>query len=118
MVKRLLLCFILLFSFLIQMIAQIRGVVKDADTGEPISYLNVFYVEKAVGAITYMDERIEIQRVIEWKERTFSSIGYEAIIVPISAKTKDLAVFMKSFYRKSLESEKKYCQGYQFYGCE
>lgn len=118
MVKRLLLCFILLFSFLIQMIAQIRGVVKDADTGEPISYLNVFYVEKAVGAITYMDERFEIQRVIEWKERTFSSIGYGAIIVPISAKTKDLAVFMKSFYRKSLESEKKYCQGYQFYGCE
>ena len=116
--KRLLLCFILLFSFLIQMIAQIRGVVKDADTGEPISYLNVFYVEKAVGAITYMDERFEIQRVIEWKERTFSSIGYEAIIVPISAKTKDLAVFMKPFYRKSLESEKKYCQGCQFYGCE
>ena len=41
MVKRLLLCFILLFSFLIQITAQIRGVVKDADTGEPISYLNV-----------------------------------------------------------------------------
>ena len=107
MVKRLLLCFILLFSFLIQMIAQIRGVVKDADTGEPISYLNVFYVEKAVGAITYMDERTEIQRVIEWKERTFSSIGYEAIIVPISAKTKDLAVFMKPFYRKKSGKRKK-----------
>ena len=38
MVKKLLLFFILLFSFIIQIAAQIRGVVKDADTGEPISF--------------------------------------------------------------------------------
>ena len=39
------------------MIAQIRGVVKDADTGEPISYLNVFYVEKAVvPLLIWMDD--------------------------------------------------------------
>ena len=95
MVKKLLLFFILLFSFIIQIAAQIRGVVKDADTGEPISFLNVFYEGKAVGAITDLDGRFEIQRVIEWKELTFSSIGYVTKVVPISAKTQDLVVMMK-----------------------
>ena len=95
MVKKLLLFFILLFSFVIQITAQIRGVVKDADTGEPISFLNVFYEGKAVGAITDLDGRFEIQRVIEWKELTFSSIGYVTKVVPISAKTQDLVVMMK-----------------------
>ena len=52
MVKKLLLFFILLFSFIIQIAAQIRGVVKDADTGEPISYLNVS-VENESGDIPF-----------------------------------------------------------------
>ena len=95
MVKKLLLSFILLFSCIIQISAQIKGVVKDADTGEPIPYLNVFYEGKAVGAITDLDGRFEIQRVIEWKELTFSSIGYVTKVVPITAKTQDLVVLMK-----------------------
>ena len=96
MIKRLLLFFVLLFSFFIQMVAQIKGVVKDADTGEPLPYLNVFYEGKAVGAITDLDGKFEIQRVVEWKELTFSSIGYVTQVVPISNRTQELTVLMKA----------------------
>lgn len=96
MIKRLLLFFVLLFSFFIQMVAQIKGVVKDADTGEPLPYLNVFYEGKAVGAITDLDGKFEIQRVVEWKELTFSSVGYVTQVVPISNRTQELTVLMKA----------------------
>ena len=95
MVKKILLIFFLLFSFFIQISAQIKGVVKDAETGEFLPYLNVFYEGKGVGVITDLDGRFEIQRVVEWKELTFSSIGYTTQVVPISNKTQELTILMK-----------------------
>ena len=56
-----------------QLLAQITGVLKDAKTGEPIMYANVFYEGKGVGGITDMDRRYEVDKFPERKELTFSS---------------------------------------------
>ena len=49
-----------------QVLAQINGVLKDAKTGEPIPYANVFYEGKGVGGITDMDGRFEVDKFPEW----------------------------------------------------
>ncbi|MBQ8889354.1 MAG: carboxypeptidase-like regulatory domain-containing protein, partial [Bacteroidaceae bacterium] len=95
MVKRLFLVFFLSILCLNQIFAQIKGVVTDAETGEPIPYLNVFYEGKGVGTITDMDGRFEVQKMVAWKELTFSSVGYETKIVPITYNTNTLEVKMK-----------------------
>jgi len=75
-----------------QLLAQITGVLKDAKTGEPIMYANVFYEGKGVGGITDMDGRFEVDKFPEWKELTFSSVGYDTKRVPIDHKTKEMIV--------------------------
>ena len=86
--------FSLLFALMCfnQVLAQINGVLKDAKTGEPIMYANVFYEGKGVGAITDMDGRFQVDKFPEWKELTFSSVGYDTKKVPIDHKTKELIV--------------------------
>ena len=88
---------ILLFILVMvnQIAAQIQGVVTDAETGEPLPFLNVFYEGKGVGGITDMDGRYSVPKYVEWKELVFSSVGYETQKIPISVSTKTLNVKMK-----------------------
>lgn len=90
--------FFLFFLFLLvvnHLSAQITGVVKDAETGEPLPYLNVFYNGKGVGAITDIDGNFIVDKFVEWKELTFSSVGYATQVIPINSKTTTLTVLMK-----------------------
>ena len=75
MTKRLSLISLFLLVILNQICAQIQGVVTDAETGEPLPYLNVFYEGKGVGAITDIDGRYTVPKYVEWKSLTFSSVG-------------------------------------------
>ena len=88
---------ILLFILVMvnQIAAQIHGVVTDAETGEPLPFLNVFYEGKGVGGITDMDGRYSVPKYVEWKELTFSSVGYTTQVIPISVSTNVLNVKMK-----------------------
>jgi len=87
---------VLLFIFMMvnQVVAQIQGVVTDAETGEPLPFLNVFYEGKGVGGITDMDGQYTVPKYVEWKELVFSSVGYQTQVVPISVNTKILNVKM------------------------
>ena len=88
---------ILLFLWMMvnQVVAQIQGVVTDAETGEPLPYLNVFYEGKGVGAITDIDGRYTVPKHVEWKKLTFSSVGYETQVILIYNNTQILNVEMK-----------------------
>ena len=92
MIKRLSLLPFFLFFIVSQISAQIYGVVTDAITGEPLPFLNVYYEGKGVGAITDMDGRYTVAKHVEWKALTFSSVGYEIKVVPISENTQVLNV--------------------------
>ena len=96
MVKRFSLFFLFLLLMLHSAFAQIQGVVTDAETGEPLPFLNVFYEGKGVGAITDMEGRYTVPKYVEWKELTFSSVGYQTKVIPISLNTNVLNVKMKS----------------------
>ncbi len=76
--------------------AQIHGVVTDAETGEPIPYLNVYYDGKGVGTITNLDGEYSISARPGWTELTFSMVGYSTRVLKVSQKTGRLNVKMKS----------------------
>ena len=93
MIKRLsLFSLFLLLVFTSICAQQIKGVVTDAKTGEPLPYLAVYYEGKGVGAITDDEGRFAVDKHPEWKELVFSSVGYEVKIVPITEKTQTLNV--------------------------
>ena len=93
--KRVSIIFLFILVLVNQIAAQIHGVVTDAETGEPLPFLNVFYEGKGVGGITDMDGRYSVPKYVEWKELTFSSVGYATQVVPISVSTNVLNVKMK-----------------------
>ena len=77
----------LLFMFLVcvnQLFAQIQGIVTDAQTGEPIPFANVFYAGKGVGGITDIDGNFSVESRPEWKNLSFSSVGYDTKEVAIT----------------------------------
>ena len=94
MVKRLLLIIVIGWVCIVEMAAQIHGVVVDATTGEPIPYLNVYYDGKGVGTITDMDGKYSISYHPGWTKLTFSMVGYETQEIIVSAKTGELNVSM------------------------
>ena len=96
MTKRFSLFFLLMLFMVNHICAQIQGVVTDADTGEPLPFLSVFYEGKGVGAITDIDGRYTVPKYVEWGALTFSSVGYQTKVVPISVNTKVLDVKLKS----------------------
>ena len=85
----------LLFMFLVwvnQLFAQIQGIVTDAQTGEPVPFANVFYAGKGVGGITDIDGNFSVESRPEWKNLSFSSVGYDTKEVAITAETTYLKV--------------------------
>ena len=95
MLKKVFLIGLLCFACMVQTFAQIQGIVKDADTGEPLPFVNVYYEGKGVGGITDIEGRFKVDKMVEWKALTFSSVGYTTEVVPINAKTEYLTVTMK-----------------------
>ena len=95
MIKKVSLFCLLFLVWALQSFAQIQGVVKDEDTGEPIPFVNIFYEGKGVGCISDIDGRFKVDKMVEWKELTFSSVGYTTKTVPITAKTEYLNVSLK-----------------------
>ncbi len=95
MIKKVTLFCLLFLVWALQSFAQIQGVVKDEDTGEPIPFVNIFYEGKGVGCISDIDGRFKVDKMVEWKELTFSSVGYTTKAVPITAKTEYLNVSLK-----------------------
>lgn len=56
--------------------AQIRGVITDSLTHEPLMYITVQYEGKGVGGISNADGEYQVETRKGWNELTFSAIGY------------------------------------------
>lgn len=95
MLKKILFIFILCMG-VAKLSAQIHGVVTDAETGEPIPYLNVYYDGKGVGTVTNFDGEYSIFTRPGWTKLTFSMVGYGTQVFTVSEKTRRLNVKMKS----------------------
>lgn len=94
MIKRLFFLFVLCLG-VVKLSAQIKGVVTDSETGEPIPYLNVYYDGKGVGTITDIDGQYSIAAHPGWTKLTFSMVGYGTEVRTVSMSTKKLDVKMK-----------------------
>lgn len=92
--KRLTIIFILLLS-VPQAFAQLRGLITDSSTNEPLMYVSVYYEGKGVGGTSNDKGEYRIETKEGWNEVTFSAIGYETKVVKINASTKVLNVQMK-----------------------
>lgn len=69
-----LLCLLLFLSTGVA--AQIRGVITDSLTHEPLMYITVQYEGKGVGAISNAQGEYEVETRKGWNELTFSAVGY------------------------------------------
>lgn len=78
-----------------QLSAQIRGVITDSLTQEPLMYISVFYEGKGVGGISNAKGEYQIETHRGWNEITFSSIGYITKVIKIAPGTKVLNVKLK-----------------------
>lgn len=94
MIKRLFFLFVLCLG-VVKLSAQIKGVVTDSETGDPIPYLNVYYDGKGVGTITDIDGQYTISVHPGWTKLTFSMVGYGTEVRNVSVNTKKLDVKMK-----------------------
>ena len=94
MIKRLFFLFVLCLGG-VKLSAQIKGVVTDSETGDPIPYLNVYYDGKGVGTITDIDGQYTISVHPGWTKLTFSMVGYGTEVRNVSVNTKKLDVKMK-----------------------
>ncbi|WP_308757455.1 DUF5686 family protein [uncultured Bacteroides sp.] len=72
--------------------AQIKGVITDSLTNEPLMYITVQYEGKGVGSISNADGEYQVETHKGWDELTFSAIGYITKKVKITPDTKELNV--------------------------
>ena len=72
--------------------AQIKGVVTDSVTNEPLMYITVQYEGKGVGGITNANGEYQVETRRGWNELTFSAIGYITKKVAFAPGTKTLNV--------------------------
>ena len=85
---------ILLLSFLgsTEVSAQIKGVITDSLTNEPLMYITVQYEGKGVGGITNANGEYQVETRKGWNELTISAIGYITKKVHLNPDTKTLNV--------------------------
>ena len=76
--------------------AQIKGVVTDSITGEPLMYVTVQYEGKGVGTITNGNGEYSVETHRGWTELTFSTVGYETKRVTINSSTRRVDVKLRS----------------------
>ena len=69
---------LILIFFIVSQIAfsQIKGVVKDSISGEPISYVNIWVENETIGTTSEADGSFSLD-VKEEKVLVFSALGYE-----------------------------------------
>lgn len=79
------------------LLAQIQGKVVDGNTGEPLSFVNVYYDGKGVGTTTDDQGNFIITAHVGWNKLTFSSVGYENQVMQVSGNTRRLDVKMYSY---------------------
>ena len=72
--------------------AQIKGVVTDSITKEPIGYISVYYDGTTTGTMTDDDGKFSLAYKNGFKELSFSAIGYVSKAVKIGPNTKQLKV--------------------------
>jgi len=116
-----------LFSFLILMscslLAQIKGVVKDSLTGQPIPYVNIWVENENVGSTSEENGTFLINTTAKQKNLIFSTLGYEKKIIKFSeasqvilkpiAYSLDEIVISKSIGTKKVEIGKTNNEIYQ-----
>lgn len=69
--------FLVLFFISFSLSAQIRGVVKDSISGEPIPYVNIWVENETVGTTSEIDGTFSLA-IKEEKVLVFSALGYES----------------------------------------
>ena len=74
--------------------AQIKGVITDSLTNEPLMYITVQYEGKGVGAISNGKGEYQVETRKGWDELTFSAVGYITQKIKITPGTKILNVKM------------------------
>lgn len=87
--------FILVLLFLLTAqgtYAQIKGVITDSLTNEPLMYITVQYAGKGVGSISNAKGEYKVETHKGWNELTFSAIGYITKKVRFAPDTKVLNV--------------------------
>ena len=67
---------LLLLSVSTGVSAQIKGVITDSLTHEPLMYITVQYEGKGVGGISNAEGEYQVETRKGWNELTFSAIGY------------------------------------------
>ena len=80
--------------------AQIRGVITDSLTHEPLMYITVQYEGKGVGGISNADGEYQVETRKGWDELTFSAIGYITKKVKFAPGTKVLNVALVYLFRE------------------
>ncbi|MDR0658651.1 MAG: DUF5686 and carboxypeptidase regulatory-like domain-containing protein [Mediterranea sp.] len=86
--------FLLLILIAPQTFSQIRGVITDSLTNEPLMYISVFYKGKGVGTISNTKGEYMIGTCRDWNELTFSAIGYHVKVVRVEPGMKILNIRM------------------------
>lgn len=64
--------------------AQIKGVITDSISNEPLMYISVFYEGKGVGTVSNIDGEYTLETRRGWNEVTFSAVGYETKVITIN----------------------------------
>jgi len=72
---------LLLFLSTFSLSAQIKGIVKDNSTGEPIPFVNIWVENENIGTTTEIDGSFSISVNGKDKNLIFSVLGYETKIV-------------------------------------
>lgn len=118
--KRLLLALILLAC---SVSAQIKGIVKDSLTGNPIPYVNIWVQNENIGSTSEENGTFFINTSANGKKLIFSTLGFEKKIIKASetlevnlkptAYSLDEVVISKSIGTKSLEIGKTTNEIYQ-----
>lgn len=91
--KKLILLFLLVFAAS-QSFAQLKGVITDSITHEPLMYISVYYEGKGVGGVSNANGEYQIETRKNWNEVTFSSIGYRTKVIKLTPGQKVLDVQM------------------------
>ncbi|NDV66723.1 DUF5686 and carboxypeptidase-like regulatory domain-containing protein [Bacteroides sp. 224] len=93
--KRLIIVLLLIFT-VPQVFAQIRGLITDSLTNEPLMYISVYYEGKGVGTTSSEKGEYSVEVRSGWNELTFSAIGYNTKVVKIKPGTRRLDVKLSS----------------------
>ena len=94
--KRYILTLCCLLCTIVGVQAQIRGVITDSLTHEPLMYITVQYEGKGVGSISNANGEYEVETRTGWYELTYSAVGYKTKRVKFKPGTKVINVKMVS----------------------